>query len=216
MSTKPNPLIGAGYTATTVTGLVRAIKDIYALIAVREGVAAPSIRFGRRLEALITAPPSIAIVMKKGPWGGSAQMGSGRVGAIAHPLSVHIWAPEPTIGEDELENELLRFDEADPMLARFLNVLARVAPSRIEPMDVDPDADQSRAASVNHYGETYVVAFRFIRDIARDENVFAALPTLDANRKPTPRLSPPTYDTPPGTPATTVEIEMTTSVQEPS
>ncbi len=216
MTTPRNPLLPAGYTATTVPGLVRAIRDIYAGVATREAVAAPTIRFGRRGGRIDGGPNTIAIVPARGPWGDPVQMGGGAIRAVSLLVRAHIWAPEPTIGADDLENELLRYDQADPMLARFLNVLARVAPGRIEPVDVDPDADQKEAAAANHHGETYVVAFRFRMDIPRDATVFAVQPNLDAYNRPTPQLSPAPYDVPPGTPASTITTTVSTTIQEPS
>lgn len=217
MAVERNPQTVQGYTVTTVTGLMRAIKEHYARIAAKENVAAPTIQFGRRHIEQIHAPPRIVFVKRKGPWGGPEQMGAGRVAQLSPLIEAHIWAPEPAVGEDEFENELLRFDAADPMLDRFLNVLARLAPGRIVPAEVDPDDGQGdAAASVNHHGETYLVTFRFLRDVAREELVWNRLPTLTDTGRPTPQLSPPPYSTPPGTPASTIEINTTVEIQEPS
>jgi hypothetical protein len=198
-----NPPVAPGYPVTTVQGLVRAIKAHYAAVAAREEIAAPLIQFGRRHIEQIHAPPRIVIVPRKGPWGAVTGLTKGQVGSVGLVLEVHLWAPEPTIGEDELENELLRFDAADPMVDRFANVLRRVAAGRFEPIDLDPDAGQgSRAASVNHYGETYVLAFRFTRGIALDAMV-------QNTARPDPTTNPPKFDTPPGTPASEVQIDLT-------
>lgn len=213
-----NPLLPAGYTATTVPGLVRAIRDIYTIVAARESVAAPEIRFGDRGILVDAGPNTIAIVHRIGPWGDAMQFGAGSIGQYEPLLEAHLWAPEPTIGGNDLENELLRFDEADPMLARFINVLRRVAPGRLGPGDVDPDAGlgEDGHGLVNQHGETYVVTFRFRVDVQRDAAVWAAMPDLDANNRPTPQLSPPPYDQPPGTPAHAIKIDVSTNITEPS
>ena len=216
MSVERNLRVVQGYNVTTVTGLCRAIKEHYARIAVKEEVLAPVIQFGRRHIEQAHAPPRIVLVMRRGPWTGPQQVGAGRVAQWSPTIEAHLWAPEPTVGDDEFENELLRFDAADPMLDRFLNVLARLAPGRIESSDVDPDDGQADPASVNHYGETYLVIFRFLRDVAREEIVWNRLPELTDTGRPTPQLSPPPYSTPPGTPASTIDITTTVELQEPS
>ena len=179
-----------GYAPTTIPGLVRAIVDVYAAVAAKEQVAAPIIQFGRRYVEQIHAPPRIVIVPRRGLWGDLTQVGAGQITQMKPTIKAHIWGPEPTFTSDELENELARFDAADPLLARFLNVLNRVAVGRIEAVDVDPDADQDDPAGTNNYGETYVLSFRFIQDVARDERVFSVFPTLAASGQPTPQLSP--------------------------
>lgn len=216
MAVERNPQMVQGYTVTTVPGLCRAIKDHYARIAAKELIDAPTIQFGRRHIQQIHAPPRIVLVMRRGTWGGPEQVSAGRVAQLTPTIEARLWAPEPTVGEDEFENELLRYDNADAMLDRFLNVLARVAPGRIVAADVDPDGGMTEPAAVNHYGETYLVTFRFLRDVAREELVWNRLPTLDATGRPTPQLSPPPYSTPPGTTATTIDITTTIDMQEPS
>ncbi len=210
MPAVPPNLVGLqGYAASTVTDLVRAIVDIYDLVAVAEGVPRPAIRFGRRLEELITAPPCILMVPRKGPVGAPREMGAGDVASIDPLIEAHIWGPEPTQTEVELDNELARFDAVDPMLLRFLNVLRRVAPGKIDYLDADPDAGQSDPAATNHYGETYVLTFRFLQDVPRDGAVFAVLPTLDAYGKPTPQLSPPPNHAMTGAPVASLNISAT-------
>ena len=179
-----------GYPSSTFPGLVRAIKDIYASVALAEGEDAPAIRACRRGAIIDGGPNTIVLVPRRGPWSGVEQAGHGEVASVQLVVKVHIWGPEPTIGSDDLENELLRWDAADPLLDRFLNVLNRVAPGRVEPIDVDPDADQGErgAGAINHHGETYVLAFRFLRPVPRDRRVFAVLPTTDVTTgQPSPR-----------------------------
>ncbi len=199
---KPNLVGLAGYPCTTVPGLVRAIRDVYAACAIVEEVAAPLLQFGRRYIEQSNAPFNrILIVPRKGQLGALREMGSGKIASIAPVLDVYLWGAEPTQTADELEDELTRFDLADPMVARFLNVLNRVAPGRHELLDLDPDQGQSNPASVNEYGETYLLTFRFIQDVARDGVVFSDLPIVDATTGnpvldpvtglPTPQLSPP-------------------------
>lgn len=201
---KANLVQNAGWPVSTFTGLVRAIIDVYAAVAALEGSAAPIIRAGRRHVVIDEGPNRIVLVQRRGPWAGVDQASHGEAGSVSLVVKAHIWGPEPTIGGDETENELLRWDAADPLLNRFLNVLNRVAPGRIEPIDVDPDADQGErdAGAVNEHGETYVVAFRFIRAVPRDASVFAVLPDLDGTTgQPSPR-SP--------TPGTVVSATLTT------
>lgn len=189
----PNLVGLAGYACTTVSGLVRAIVDCYAAVATTEAIAAPLIQFGRRYVGQINAPSGrILIVPRKGALGALREMGSGRVAGIASVLDVYLWGSEPTQTTDELEDELTRFDLADAMVARFVNVLNRVAVGKYELLDLDPDAGASDPASVNEYGETYLLSFRFLQDIARDGAVFAVIPTLDPTTGlATPQLSPP-------------------------
>jgi hypothetical protein len=184
----------SGYAVSTFTGLVRAVQSIYAAVALAEGIAAPTIRAGRRWASpggiIDGGPNTIVLVPRQGPWAGVEQMGHGEVASVQVVVKAHIWGPEPTIGGDELENELLRWDAADPLLDRFLNVLNRVAPGRIEPLDVDPDAAQGEAGAgaVNEHGETYVVSFRFLRPVARQRVVFDVRPTTDPTTgQPSPR-----------------------------
>jgi hypothetical protein len=190
---KPNLVGLPGYRCTTVPGLVRAIVDVYAACAILESVAAPLIQFGRRYVEQINAPSNrILIVPRKGQLGALREMGSGKIASIAPVIDVYFWGGEPTQTSDELEDELVRFDLADPMVARFINVLNRVAPAKYELLDLDPDQGQSSPAAVNEYGETYLLTFRFLQDIARDGVVFSALPTLNATTGlSTPQLSPP-------------------------
>lgn len=202
----------AGYWSTTFTGLVRAILDVYTAVAAAESIDAPAIRACRRGALIDGGPNSIVLEHRRGPWSGVEQSGHGEIGAVQFVVIAHIWAPEPTIGADDLENELLRFDSADPMLDRFLNVLNRVAVGRYEPIDIDPDAGQGSAGSVNEHGETYVVAFRFKRPIPRDATVFAVLPDQDSDGQPTPKISPaPSYATAASSIST---VTPTTEIQE--
>jgi hypothetical protein len=206
----PPNLVGLqGYAASTVTDLVRAIVDIYDLVAVAEGVPRPAIRFGRRLEDLITAPPCILIVPRKGPVGAPREMGAGNIGSLSPLIEAHIWGPEPTMTAIDLDNELARFDAVDPMLFRFVNVLQRVAAGKIEHLDADPDAGQADPAAVNNYGEEYVYTFRFLQDVPRDGVVFAVLPDLDADGRPTPQLSPPPNHAMTGAPVASLSITAT-------
>lgn len=184
----------SGYHVTTFTGLVRAVADLYVAAAALEGSTAPTVRAGRRYGqpggVIDGGPNTIVLVPRRGPWAGVEQASHGEVASVQTVVKAHIWGPEPTIGADELENELLRWDAADPLLDRFLNVLSRVAPGRIEPIDIDPDAGlgEGGAGAVNHHGETYVVAFRFLRPVPRDRRVFSVLPTLDPSTgQPLPR-----------------------------
>jgi hypothetical protein len=184
----------AGYAVTTFAGLVRAIRDVYAAVAAIESVDPPTIRAGRRYAApggiIDGGPNTIVLVPRRGPWAGVEQASHGEVASVQLVVKVHIWGPEPTIGADETENELLRWDAADPLLDRFLSVLSRVAPGRVEAIDLDPDAGlgERDSGAVNHHGETYVLAFRFLRPVARDAVVFGALPTLDGTTgQPSPR-----------------------------
>ncbi len=210
MATPPNLEGLPGYAATTVPGLVRAIVDIYAAVATIENVAAPLIQFGRRYIEQANQPFNrILIVPRKGAMGAVREMGSGKVASIAPTIDVYLWGGEPTQTSDELEDELTRFDLADPMVARFLNVLNRVATARYELADLDPDQGESDPASVNEYGETYRLTFRFIQDVARDGVVFSALPMLDANGLPTPQLSPPPKYARTGARLTAVDVTVT-------
>ncbi len=189
----PNLVGLPGYDCTTVPGLVRAILDVYAACATIENVAAPLIQFGRRYIEQINAPYGrILIVPRKGALGALREMGSGHVASILPAIDVYLWGAEPTQTTNEIEDELTRFDLADPMVARFVNVLNRVAPGRFELDELDPDQGEADPAAVNEYGETYLLRFRFIQDIARDGVVFSVLPTLDPTTGlPTPRLAPP-------------------------
>lgn len=189
---KPNLVMPAGYRPTTVPGLVRAIVDMYAAVALAENIPAPLIQFGRRYIAQINAPSGrILIVPRKGPLGPLAEMGSGCIASILPTIAVYLWGAEPVQTTDEVEDELTRFDFADAMVARFINVLNRVAAGLYELSDLDPDQGVTDPAAVNEYGETYLLTFRFIQDVARDGVVFSVLPTLDASGRPTPKISPP-------------------------
>ena len=207
MPAVPANLVGLqGYAASTVTDLVRAIVDVYDLVAAAEGVPRPAIRFGRRLEDLITAPPCILIVPRKGPVGSVRETGAGRIASIDPVVEAHIWGVEPAMTEIDLDNELARFDAVDPLLIRFINVLSRVAPGKFDPLDVDPDAGQSDPAATNHYGETYVFTFRFLQDVPRDGAVFAVLPSLDVDGNPVPQLSPPPVHAMTGNPVASINL----------
>lgn len=170
-----NPaLIGlAGYPATTVAGLARAIKATYLAADAIEGVNSPTIQFGRRHVEQIHAPPRIVMVPRRGTWGNMQEIAPSSISGVAITLQVFIWGPEPTLGDDEFENELARWDLADPLRNRFIATLAQVAPGRYEALDIDPDAGkgEGNAASVNEYGETYVLTFRFFEAVARDGHV---------------------------------------------
>lgn len=188
----PNLIGLAGYKCSTVPDLVRAILDVYAACATVEGTAAPLIQFGRRYVEQINAPSGrILIVPQRGALGGVREMGSGKVASVSPSIKVYLWGAEPTQTAFEVVDELARFDLADPMVARFVNVVNRVAVGRVEWGELDPDAGESDPARVNEYGETYSLTFRFLQDIARDGVVFGILPTLGSDGKPTPRLAPP-------------------------
>jgi len=189
----PPNLVGlAGYECTTVPGLVRAIVDVYAAVATLEEVDGPLVQFSRRYIDQINAPYGrILIVPRKGNLSAASEMGSGKIAGVLPVLKAYLWSAEPALTGDEMDDELARFDLAAIMFKRFLNVLRRVAPGKIDYVDIDPDADQGNAASVNEYGEAHVITFRFLQDVERDGAVFAVLPTLDADGYPTPRLSPP-------------------------
>lgn len=202
MEAKPNLVGLPGYRCTTVPGLVRAIVDVYAACAILEGAPGPLIQFGRRyLEQLNTPYGRVLLIPRKGQLGAIREMGSGKIASIAPVIDVYLWGAEPTQTSNELEDELVRFDLADPMVARFINVLNRVAPAKYELLDLDPDQGQSSPAAVNEYGETYLLTFRFLQDIARDGVVFGPLPIVEPTTgKPvispvtglaTPQLSPP-------------------------
>jgi hypothetical protein len=188
----PNLVGLPGYNATTVPGLVRAIVDVYAAVAVLEDVEGPLIQFGRRYVEQINTPYGrILLVPRKGSLGAVSEMGSGKVASVLPVLKAYLWSAEPVLTGDEMEDELARFDLASIMWKRFLNVLNRVAVGKIELVDIDPDADQSAPAAVNEYGEAHVITFRFRQDVERDGVVFSVIPTLGADGLPTPRLAPP-------------------------
>lgn len=211
---KPNLVGLAGYPCSTVPDLVRAIVDCYAAVATIEGIAAPLIQFGRRYIGQINAPSNrILIVPRKGSLGGAREMGSGKIASIFPTLDVYLWGAEPTQTTDELADELTRFDLADPMVARFINVLNRVAVGKHELVDLDPDQGESDPAAVNEYGETYLLTFRFVQDVARDGVVFRVIPTLDpVAGLPTPRLAPPPNHANAG--ATIIDIDLVTDPAE--
>lgn len=189
-----------GASATSVTGLVRAIRDMYDAVAETENVAAPLIQFGRRYVDQINAPFRIVIVPRKGPVSGPRSMGGGMINQIAVLVDVHIWGPEPELTlpvDDEVEMELNRYDAVDPMLVRFLNVINRVSVGRIEVADADAEAGESDPASINEHGETWLLTFRYAWDIPRDGVVFSVVPPQGDDGRPTPNLSPgPTYAVP--------------------
>lgn len=201
-----------GASATSVTGLVRAIRDIYDAVAEAEGVPSPTIQFGRRYVDQINAPNRIVIVPRKGPVGSPRSIGGATINAIAQTIEVYIWGIEPDpIVEDEVEMELNRFDAADPLLIRFLNVINRVAVGRLELLDADPDAGESDPAAVNEHGETYLLTFRYAWDVPTDGVVFGIVTPKGNDGRPTPNISPGPIYTDPG--ADLEDVVITTEAQ---
>lgn len=203
-----------GADADTVSGLVRAIRNVYAAVATAEGIAAPTLQFGRRYVDQVTAPPRILIVPQKGPIGGPSRMGGGVINTINPTVKAYVWGIEPDASQaaDEMEMELARFDAVDPMVIRFLNVLNRVAAGCLVLLDADPDTGEQDPAAVNEYGEAYVVTFQYIQDVPKDGLVFSVLITQDSDGRPVPQVSPPPLYKAAG--ADLVDVDLTTTPTE--
>jgi hypothetical protein len=152
---------------------------------------------GERYLAQEGASNRVLFVPDNGDWQGPAKVGGKLVAAINDTCFVYIWAPEAV-------DDFARYDAANTLRARVIKALRRVAPGRITPQTVT----RNKSTNVTTYGEEYVLAFSYLENIEQDPAI-AGIP-----REETDPTSPPDPLKPPGTPASTVQINISTSLED--
>ncbi len=189
-----NLLPVAAVPATTLAGVLRAVVDLFAAMN-----DATPIHIGERYLRMEGKPRRIVIVPDDGDVSGVLGIGEGARASITQTATVFLWGAET--GDD-----LRRYDDADALLDRFVNVLVRVAPGRLDSAPVQRGKD----TDILTFGEEYRLRFSYKRQIPTDVAVWsAALPTPED-----PNPNPPPFDAPPGTPESTIAIDLTTSPKE--
>lgn len=183
------------YPTSPLPTLMRALFDFFAIVE-------PETKFyvGERYLKQEEAPRRIILVPDAGNFGGVIGAGEGTVGGLVMTCTAYLWGAETA---DDLD----RYDDATALLHRFCNVLKRVAGSRVK----DAPITREQATNVETFGEEYQVRFAYEYGIPTDVEVWnTAIPTPSD-----PQLSPPPYNSPPGTPASTIAIDITVTPQEP-
>ena len=184
------------YPATTLAGLMRAIVELFA--AIEPGTP---IYIGERYLKQEGRPRRIIMVPDDGTISGVLGIGETAAGGLTQTCTVYLWGAET--GDD-----LDRYDDADALLGRFVNALKRLAGSRVK----DAPLAREKDSNVVTFGEEYQIRFSYEREIPTDQEVWNyAIPAPSD-----PKLSPPPYDAPPGTPASTIAIDLSTVPEVPS
>ncbi len=183
------------YPATTLAGLMRAIVELFAAIE-----STTTVYVGERYLKQEGKPRRIVMVPDDGTVTGVLGIGETAAGAVVQTCTVYLWGAENAVDLD-------RYNDADALLARFVNALRRLAGSRVK----DAPLTREKATDIVTFGEEYQLRFAYEREVAQDPEVWNyAIPAPSD-----PQLSPPPYDAPPGTPASTIAIDLSTVPQEP-
>jgi len=183
------------YPATTLAGVLRAVVALF----VAMGDTTP-IYVGERYLRQEGKPRRIILVPDDGEVSGVLGVGEGAVSSVVQTCTAYLWGAETA-------DDLTRYDDADTLLDRFVNALVRCAVGRLK----DAPLQRGKETDILTYGEEYRLRFGYEREIAKDQTVWnTAIPPL------VPQYNPPPFDAPPGTPASTIEIDLSTTPKDPT
>lgn len=185
----------AAYPTSPLPDVLRAIVGIFSIVE-----PATPIFVGERYLRQEGKPRRIVLVPDDGNLGAVLGAGEGTVAGVTLACTAYLWGAETAADLD-------RYDDATSLLHRFVNVLKRVAGARVKDAPIEREKD----TNIETFGEEYRLRFSYEYGIALDQEVWnCAIPTAADEQ-----LSPPPYDSPPGTPASTIAIDITVSPEEP-
>lgn len=183
------------YPASPLADLMRAIVDFFGTVE-----PTTTIFVGERYLKQEGKPRRIVLVPETGNFSGVLGVGEGSIGGLTMACTAYLWGAETA-------SDLDRYDDATSLLHRFANVLKRIAGSRVK----DAPIDRERGTNIETFGEEYQFRFSYEYGVPVDTEVWNyAIPAPSD-----PQLSPPPYNAPPGTPASTIAIDITVTPEEP-
>ena len=183
------------YPTSTLADLLRAIVELFATVE-----PTTSIYIGERYLRQEGKPRRIVLVSDDGNLGPVLGVGEGTIGGVTLACTAYLWGAETS-------NDLDRYNDATLLLHRFVNALKRLAGARVKDAPITREKD----TNIVTFGEEYQLRFSYEYGIPLDVEVWNySIPTPSDEQ-----LSPPPYDSPPGTPATTIAIDITVSPEEP-